>query len=377
VLIVCALITAAEFTAREFLTKTRGEGPQQAELLFDRWAGFRTSPNYARAGVHHNAQGFRRETDVALVKPANTVRIFLMGGSAAYGAESFYPEIAGATPVGDHETITHFLEQRLNREFPGRRWEVINAAVKGFLLHEDLGRLISVVLRFHPDAAVFMDGVNDMTQLIKADGEYDPYAATPLQDQFDDLTNPHGWLGLRVMAETWLAQNSVLFRVLRDRAVRRELRQGRDERTKKAAASLSAEQRRQLDVIWNHRDYYAHVVRRIHLVLALEGIVDVFALQPTIRLTKKSLAGNERRIAEFDRIQAGPLEIEAYRTVYPEIARQLREDHDGFSFVDLTTVFDSTNVQTFTDDCHLTPEGNRIVADRLFEEIKATALPRQ
>ena len=40
-----------------------------------------------------NAQGFRRAANLSLVQPANTVRIFLLGGSVAYGGETLYPEI--------------------------------------------------------------------------------------------------------------------------------------------------------------------------------------------------------------------------------------------------------------------------------------------
>ncbi len=377
VLIVCAAAGLAEYSTRWFLYARRGESREQAELVFDRWAAFRSTPNYAKSGVHHNAQGFRRETNVSVEKPDGTVRIFLMGGSAAYGAESVYPEVAGSTPISDHETIDYFLEQRLNREDPSHRWEVINAAVKGFLLHEDLARLVSVVLGFHPDAVIFMDGVNDMTQIVKAGADYDPYSLTPLQEQFDDLTNPRGFRSLRVMAETWLARNSALYRVLRDRAGRRNFRKTREERVRANRQEMTAEERHQFDVIWSHRDYYRHKVRQIHRVLSLDGIVDVFALQPTIRLTKKRFTGNEPQIAEFDRAVAGPLELSVYRALYPEIAKQLREDTEGYRFVDLTNAFDSIDVQTFTDDCHLTPAANRIVADRLFDAIKSTALPRR
>ena len=36
-------------------------------------------------GVTHNAQGFRRTEDVSATKPSGTYRVFLMGGSTAYG----------------------------------------------------------------------------------------------------------------------------------------------------------------------------------------------------------------------------------------------------------------------------------------------------
>jgi hypothetical protein len=103
--IVCLVFATAEYAARMYLSKTRGRGREQAEILIDRWAAFRLSPNYTRAGVHHNAQGFRRDQDVPVEKPANTVRIFLMGASTAYGAETVYPEIDARWKMSNHETI--------------------------------------------------------------------------------------------------------------------------------------------------------------------------------------------------------------------------------------------------------------------------------
>jgi hypothetical protein len=46
---------------------------------------------------------------------------------------------------------------------------------------------------------------------------------------------------------------------------------------------------------------------------------------------------------------------------------------EGFRYVNLVNLFDSTTEQTFSDFAHLTPAGNRIIADKLlhlFQEIK-------
>ena len=63
-LIVCALILIAEYATRAYVSETRGRGREQASILFDRWSAFRISPNFNRTGVHHDAQGFRRDQDV-------------------------------------------------------------------------------------------------------------------------------------------------------------------------------------------------------------------------------------------------------------------------------------------------------------------------
>ncbi len=375
-LAVCVVIGIAEYATRAYVSATRGRGREQASILFDRWSAFRISPNFDRTGVHHNAQGFRRDQDVAVEKPANTERIFLIGGSVAYGAESVYPEIAKPVQVGNHETIDYYLEQRLNAARPEKHWEVINAAVSGFTLNEDLARILAVLLHYRPDAVILLDGVNDLSQLIKGGPHYDPYAAAPLGEEFDDLTNPHGARALGFMLSTWLSRNSVMFRILDDRARRRanlHYRQDRDHGPVPAGLRLSdltAEERERYRIIEDQIDVYRHMVRQIHRILSLDGIEDIFLLQPTLRVSKKALMGPEPRLAEYDRRVAGRVEMYAYENLYPVIAKQLSTDDAGYTFVDLTGVFDGMNVQTFTDYCHLTPAGNQAIAERVFQAIK-------
>jgi lysophospholipase L1-like esterase len=378
--IVCAVFAAAEYAARIYLSKARGRGREQAEILIDRWAAFRLSPNYTRGGVHHNAQGFRRDRDVPVEKPANTVRIFLMGASTAYGAETVYPEIDSRWKISNRETIDFRLEQRLNASFPSRHWEVINAAVSGFSLHQDLARLLSVVLHYRPDAVILLDGVNDVSHLAEGGTNYDPYAGVALLDQFNDLTNPHGLRSVEIMLSTWLVRNSVIFRGLYDRSARHAHREFRQQRVTGGPVpasprftDLARDEQNRYQVIASQIEYYRLAVRRIHRILALEGIQDLFLLQPTLRLTHKPLVDREPRLAEYDRAVARRFELYAFQTLYPLIAKQLTEDApvSGYQFHDLTDAFDGMNVQTFTDYCHLTPTGNQAVADKILEYYSA------
>ena len=217
-----------------------------------------------------------------------------------------------------------------------------------------------------------------LSQIIKSGPHYDPYAMAPLGEEFDDLTNPHGARALGFMLSTWLSRNSVMFRILDDRARRRTNLHYRQDRNHGAVpaglrlSDLTPEERERYRTIEGNVDAYRHAVRQIHRILSLDGIEDIFLLQPTLRVTKKSLAGAEPRLAEYDRAVAGRVEMYSYENLYPAIAAQLAEDApgQGYRFLDLTTVFDGMNVQTFTDYCHLTPAGNQAIAERVFQAIK-------
>jgi hypothetical protein len=82
--------------------------------------------------------------------------------------------------------------------------------------------------------------------------------------------------------------------------------------------------------------------------------------------------GNEQRLRGYLQRVESPLFVVGLTTLYPELSRRLSADaaKQGYGFLDLTNVFDAANFQTFTDYCHLTPDGNRIIADRLFDALR-------
>src|SRR5689334_16316945 len=122
--IICVAFALMEYTARKIAYGRFGVAPSgHNELILDRWTAFRNNPNYRSDGVQVNAQGFRRDQDVRLVKPPNSIRVFLLGGSVAYGGDTLYPELTGNWKIRNHETIDYYLEKRLNSSFPAKHWE--------------------------------------------------------------------------------------------------------------------------------------------------------------------------------------------------------------------------------------------------------------
>jgi hypothetical protein len=83
-----------------------------------------------------------RDREYALVKPAGTVRIAVLGQSHVLG-----------TFVGDDETFANVLEDRLNRDYPARV-EILNFAVTNHSLLQELALLETRVLDFDPDIVI-------------------------------------------------------------------------------------------------------------------------------------------------------------------------------------------------------------------------------
>jgi hypothetical protein len=112
----------------------------------------------------------------------------------------------------------------------------------------------------------------------------------------------------------------------------------------------------------------------MHAVLAEERIEGLFALQPEILLSRKPWIGNEQRLLEYHRKMESRVFLYGFETLYPEFGSRLRADarERGYSFLDLTKIFDGRPIQSYTDYCHLTPTGNSLIADRLFTELKVS-----
>lgn len=381
------LVYVLELVLRARQVKRHGAGSRESQALRDRFTAWRLNPRFGRIDIQHNPQGFRRSTSVSIKKTSGSARIFFMGGSAAYGAQGGFPHIDDRySRIHNRELIDAFLEQQLNLAFPSKRWEVINSATSGYRIHQQLALIQSRILRYHPDYVILMDGYNDFIELyhlaeagIRTD--FDVYQNTPGGEEFDALANPRSLRSLATFANAWLRSSSVLYRLAQDRvpgAVRNPW-------SHKAARidsftepvqllDLDAAERSGAIAALGYVTYYVHTARQIHRILELEGIKVLFLLQPMLILSHKPLTDSETKMRDYERTLGGRLYFYLLPQIYSEIARGMTEasQTDGFLFLNLVDVFDQTAEQTFSDFAHLTPDGNRIVAQRLFEFLGST-----
>ena len=361
--------------------QSRKFGPRSlySIALRDRFTAWRNNPAYGRFDRQINAQGFRRDGNISLEKPPNTVRLFVTGGSVAYGWTTEWPEIDNhADHLYNNQTISYYLEQRLNESFPSKRWEVINAAVVGYQLNLELSQTESVLLRYRPDCIIYLDGRNDLLSLLRDTSEnYDPYVSTPASSEFNLLANPGSFKSLLFFAIVWLRENNAQFRILGDSSKAIEAPPPQREPgppvlvDKVRSFDLTREEQARFATAQRQLAFYPRLARQIHHVLDVDGVKAIFLLPPDLFLTRKPLTNTERRLLDFERNNPA-LFLYALQELYPEIGRRMTEagQQDGFVFEDLIDVFDQTSSQTFTDDCHLTPDGNRIIAGRVFQLVE-------
>jgi len=155
-----------------------------------RWGGT-LSPARPWEGVHwsSNSWGFRGP-EFSVKKPAGTVRIVCLGASTTEGSQR------------DNETYPHFLQQALDRLFPTRKIEVINAGHQAQDVVDLLEILRQRVLPLKPDIVLFYEVANNIGW-----GEFVP---TPLPCQIGGCapmtySRLHGFLRAHSALFTFLA----------------------------------------------------------------------------------------------------------------------------------------------------------------------------
>jgi len=383
--IVGGLLAAMEFGVRAIQARRLGPKSMRPGSYMDRWTAWRSAPGYERVAIRHNAQGFRHDGDVSIAKPSNTVRIFFAGGSAAYGCDgllsrSLDPDWARLV---NRDLIDVYLQKRLASEHPERNWEVVNVATNEFRMHQTLAQLYSTLIRYQPDLMIFFDGHNDMSGIMgSTTNPYDPFAETPHNLEFESAVYPHTLRSWFYINAAWLRNESVLFRTIQDRIPQGNQFSamedvGQPVHSPVALNTLSPALQRRAAENLAKAGYYAQEVGRLHNALAYEGVLTMFVMQPELILSQKPLAPAEKRFVDaFDRLM-GPYSIYMYENLQPEIARQTTAAANlgGYDFVDTRYVFQTVSEKTFTDYCHLTPRGNELIADRIYEQMVSRLLP--
>lgn len=362
------LATLLEVGAGVYLRYSQGyDGEHLYQYDFDAYRNIRLKPHWTDIrGIRHNAQGFRRDGEVSVEKPDGTFRIFLMGGSTAYGTGGLWPHLQTEFEVLDNsETISAYLEERLDRDFSDVRIEVINAAVPSTWTHHHLIYLNQEIFKYDPDMVLFLDGFNDF---FHNDPGHDQFAAYAYGEQSRVILGPPTLGSLASANAWWLFRKSAFFHVVF--RVARNVRQviaGPGDRTPNDV-ERSIEQLR-----INFPKNALAMIRRTALIVEGEGVDAVFMIQPMLILERErpGLEGIERELFEFNVTSYVDNYEDYIQQAVPLVSELEREAlaETSAGFMDLTGIYHDTEGQIFTDYAHLTPHGNQVLVDVVAEYI--------
>jgi hypothetical protein len=371
--LMCLLgFTLLEIGSYAYLRLFEGyDGTHLITYEFDQYKSMRPTPNYRNdaKGIRHNAQGFREDVDTPLIKAPNTYRIFLMGGSTAYGLHSMSRHgLTKYSVIRNSETIDTYLEAYLqNRSGGKRRIEVINAAITSHFSHHHLIYLNQTILKYQPDMVIFIDGFNDYFNYAEGFDQFRDYAYQERANVYMGEPTINAWAGYTAW---WLFRKSHFIHLAAKalRPVWIGLQTVRRERARIAVDDAL------LNLTKNAESNYLRMVERNALTLRHEGVVPVFVLQPELVFKQsKTFTELERKIYQELDGEWQENFVEFKNKAKPLVADYLTRSttKTGATFLDMTDVFVGVTGDAYTDYCHLSPLGNKVLAEAIGREVVA------
>ncbi|MGC8657857.1 MAG: discoidin domain-containing protein [Desulfomonilaceae bacterium] len=328
-----------------------------------------------------NNAGFRDPREISAEKPADEFRIFLTGGSTAYGLGPI-GQAAAATDyytVEFRETIAHCLEMILNSNPPieGKKIRVYNTAVWGHAFQHLLIRYPVKLRNYQPDMVISLDGANELPLISKIDPNWNYFHEGQYNNILRDIFS-YSATGFSSYLTLWLKNNTYLMTYLWSG---QDIFQEMNVRSHKGVADSQAIPNEAGKDIPNVMDAksteldrnIATVVRTVEDYSALlknDEIPHILGLQPWFYLSKKPLNQKEKFINEIEgyRQYYGMPSDKVYKLLIDKLVDSAKKK--GYFLVDFSEYFDDVSQWVFTDWCHLTGGANYLIAKELANIVK-------
>lgn len=259
-------------------------------------------------------------------KPDNTTRIALLGGSTARG-------MLASNTIGD------VLEKLLQKEFPDKRIEVINAGMSGYVAEQLFIFYQLVLSKYNPDLVVGLNGYNDLMS-VKLNRHSGVYFSPQNMQQFRVIEEGKNRKTLVGRVKNIFPNTARMVNFIKRQALgpsQYDYSKFNDTQIDEAAKA------------------YIDIIRDIHFFCNVNGTIHIEFLQPV----RWYVEGDIEKSTE----KGGVLPLVK---LYSSYEKRLTELRYAYSLTDLF----NKNEGLFKDDCHVSDIGNEMIALRLLEPIK-------
>lgn len=364
--------------------------PQQGTLKLQRnpVLGYQLVPNQQSQFWQINEQGWRERVSIPKTKPSNEVRVFILGGSAAFGYRS----------DSNQNTIAQKLEQLLNQRVeeqgsqpqqyqpevlsfykPDREkqlqktprlkegnYEVINAAIPGYASGNQRAQLAMRILPYNPDLIIVMGGYKDLML-----PSQDSFADLPLVDTYLSNATKHFRDYLGKPLQNWTQKSDLLqmatsYVTTPPVATTQETLVLNPKPNQPLDAYLPQQPSELVKRIDRYRENNLQMVR----LSAGAGVPFISAVQPEI--TGRNLDQLPRQEKEIIN-ELGNNYVQEVQNAYSEIGKANRELEQLFpqnvESVNLYKSYTKFSNRAFLDPIHLTSEANTEAAEQLYRTI--------
>lgn len=329
-----------------------------------------------------NAQGFRDDEDLPLGKPKDEIRIFIIGGSTAFGQGN----------KSNQDTISNHLEKLLqNRvndqkqnpdqyypdEFPfyepsrvkalGKKpkikqgkYRVINAAVPGYTSGNELALFMLEILAYQPDLIITLDGYGDLMLPREKTG-----ATIPKIDEFMTDASKHFRTSLnnsiqQLFKDSYLLKASQLYFLKPESSIAQQSLVL--ESDVKSLTNYLPKNEEELNL--RLQRWQQNQKQLIRLASSFK-IPVMIGIQPEIT-GKTKLSPRETEITK----ELGNDYLEKVKVDYGKFVdggKQLQKAFpNNVKFLNFYNLNDKFPEDTFVDAIHLTPEANQEIANQIY-----------
>jgi lysophospholipase L1-like esterase len=277
-----------------------------------------------------NSMQFRADKEIATPKPPYIYRIFLTGGSTAYGTGS----------PSQQRTIAGYLNKILNEQLSlsaNLKYEVLTMANSAWASTHERIMIENRLSELEPDMVISLSGNNDIHWGLSGRNVF--WFRSYYDELYWKIINAayamSGYNGIKDITEI---------------------------ESKSIPCSLVSER----------------LVKNIMLssfALSLNDITYIFFLQPNLDVTKKILTERESQYqAKRDNSYMSNEErknyfLECFSLMNNELDKL---DIDNFHYFDLSDIFDNINEKEdiFIDSYHFGDKGNEVIAKNIYKYIK-------
>jgi len=363
---------------------------------------FKNTPGYTSKSIKKNdsekdividSYGFISNCDLSKPKGVKTFRIFLTGGSAAYGNGQSDPyervkKYAGGV-YSFESSIAGQIELILNNTYPEFHFEVVNACASGRQIHQSIGLYLSVIKDLSPDVVISMDGMNDLATI----NGISPYSDIPVDvfSKYLELYQINENFQEKSFSQMINLIKAIHFSNVTNKLMTHE--KSKQDRLmnydrKNYTAIKYREYKNEMSA---HCNVFTDLILYYHTLCQLKDVTFIFCLQPLLnREINKVLTPTEQRLQQL----VNPINISLGVSNIPDstiiryeemgnytlkffIDDYLSKEIDtlsgdyGFEYIDFNRAIENKYAESdfYTDYCHLTFEANKIIAEILSERI--------
>jgi len=361
--------------------------PSRGRLVATRKSllGYELASNQQTSFWKINEQGFRADAPLPLAKPKGEFRIFVLGGSTAFGQLSSNNRTTFASkletllndrvaqqksnPERFRPDVLPYFKEEVDKVLarPARirdgKYRVINAAVPGYASGNELTQLMLQVAAYKPDMLIVVDGYTDLTLPSDQMG-----ADIPGTDDLLENAPHHLYQNITQDISTWVRQLYLIkgtqYWLLRPQqsAAQTNLVTGDQQSLAEQIVSADAEEMKK------RFDRYRQNVQQMANYATAAKIPIILALQPEITGRKSKLLAPEQAILQQlgstyrDRITQGYTALE-------QQAKQVQQGKPNVRVLNLYGLYADFPGQAFHDTIHLTDEANTVLADQLYTSV--------